>query len=302
MKTMHHAILIAILMLASCTGTGHEYDASGIFETTEVTISAQGTGEIMQFNIMEGQTVKAGQTIGYIDTLQLALKREELLGNLQTTHSRYYDVERQIASLKQQIATQKHEQQRFENLVRDNAANRKQWDDIHANIAVLEKQLAAQTETLEKGNQSINGQVRTLKAQIAQVEDQMRRCVITAPASGTILSKYAEPGELASTGRALFKLGDLENMYLRAYVVAPQLTTLKIGQQVRVFADEGEKGRREYAGTVSWISDQAEFTPKTIQTRDERANLVYAVKIAVRNDGFIKRGMYGEVKISDEEK
>ena len=211
-------------------------------------------------------------------------------------------MERQIASLKQQIATQKHEQQRFENLVRDNAANRKQWDDIHANIAVLEKQLAAQTETLEKGNQSINGQVRTLKAQIAQVEDQMRRCVITAPASGTILSKYAEPGELASTGRALFKLGDLENMYLRAYVVAPQLTTLKIGQQVRVFADEGEKGRREYAGTVSWISDQAEFTPKTIQTRDERANLVYAVKIAVRNDGFIKRGMYGEVKISDEEK
>ena len=130
----------------------------------------------------------------------------------------------------------------------------------------------------------------------------MRRCVITAPASGTILSKYAEPGELASTGRALFKLGDLENMYLRAYVVAPQLTTLKIGQQVRVFADEGEKGRREYAGTVSWISDQAEFTPKTIQTRDERANLVYAVKIAVRNDGFIKRGMYGEVKISNEEK
>ena len=165
---------------------------------------------------------------------------------------------------------------------------------------MLEKQLAAQTETLEKGNRSVGGQVRMLEAQIAQVEDQMRRCIITSPATGTVLAKYAEPGELASVGRALFKLGNLADMYLRVYITAPQLTALKIGQQVRVFADEGEDGRREYSGTVSWISDQAEFTPKTIQTRDERANLVYAVKVAVKNDGYIKRGMYGEIKIDEE--
>ena len=169
-----------------------------------------------------------------------------------------------------------------------------------ARIAVLEKQLAAQTETLEKENRSVGGQVRMLEAQIAQVEDQMRRCIITSPATGTVLAKYAEPGELASVGRALFKLGNLADMYLRVYITAPQLTALKIGQQVRVFADEGEDGRREYSGTVSWISDQAEFTPKTIQTRDERANLVYAVKVAVKNDGYIKRGMYGEIKIDEE--
>ena len=133
-----------------------------------------------------------------------------------------------------------------------------------------------------------------------RLEDLIRKCVITSPATGTVLAKYAEPGELAAQGRALFKVGSLEEMYLRAYVTAPQLTMLKIGQSVRVFADMGEKDRREYPGTVTWISDQAEFTPKTIQTRDERANLVYAVKVAVKNDGYIKRGMYGEIKFSEE--
>ena len=205
-----------------------------------------------------------------------------------------------MASIRQEIATQQRERRRTENLLQANAANRKQLDDIDARIAVLEKQLAAQTETLEKENRSVGGQVRMLEAQIAQVEDQMRRCIITSPATGTVLAKYAEPGELASVGRALFKLGNLADMYLRVYITAPQLTALKIGQQVRVFADEGEDGRREYSGTVSWISDQAEFTPKTIQTRDERANLVYAVKVAVKNDGYIKRGMYGEIKIDEE--
>ena len=238
--------------------------------------------------------------MGCIDTVQLSLKREELLGSLQATDSRRYDVNRQIASLREQIATQRREQKRYENLLQANAANRKQLDDINAHLAVLEKQLAAQTETLEKGNRSVSGQVRMLEAQIAQVEDLIRKCVITSPATGTVLAKYAEPGELAAQGRALFKVGNLEEMYLRAYITAPQLTMLKLGQSVRVFADMGEKDRREYPGTVTWISDQAEFTPKTIQTRDERANLVYAVKVAVKNDGYIKRGMYGEIIISNE--
>lgn len=298
-KTIYH-LFAAVLLLTSCGRGDADFDASGVFETTEVTVSAQGEGELLQFDIREGQTLQAGQTVGLIDTLQLSLKREELLGNLQATDSRRYDVSRQIASLREQIATQRREQKRYESLLQANAANRKQLDDINSHLAVLEKQLAAQTETLEKGNRSVSGQVRMLEAQIAQVEDRIRRCVITVPATGTVLAKYAEPGELAATGRALFKLGDLTDMYLRVYVTAPQLTALKVGQQVRVFADKGEDDRREYPGTVSWISDQAEFTPKTIQTRDERANLVYAVKVAVKNDGYIKRGMYGEIKFNEE--
>lgn len=301
MKKVIYYTMGADLLLASCAGTHTDYDASGVFETTEITVSAQGTGELLQFDIREGQTLEAGQTVGCIDTLQLSLKREELLGSLQATDSRRYDVNRQIASLREQIATQMRERKRYENLLHANAANRKQLDDINANIAVLEKQLAAQTETLEQGNRSVGGQVRMLEAQIAQVEDQIRRCFISTPATGTVLAKYAEPGELATAGRALFKLGNLTDMYLRLYVTAPQLTTLKLGQQVKVYADMGEDDRREYPGTVSWISDQAEFTPKTIQTRDERANLVYAVKVAVKNDGYIKRGMYGEAVLNDGE-
>ena len=297
MKSAVYLLGLAVLLF-SCHNEDGEYDATGVFETTEVIVSAQGTGEIMRFDIDGGQTVDAEVELGYIDTVQLSLKKQELLANLEATDSRRYNVARQIASLREEIATQKHEQQRYQNLVQAKAANQKQLDDINARLATLEKQLAAQTETLENGNRTVSGQVRMLEAQLAQVEDQIGKCRISSPINGTILSKYAKAGELASQGRALFKVGDIVNMYLRAYITADQLTELKIGQSVRVFADEGESGRREYAGTVSWISDKAEFTPKTIQTRDERANLVYAVKIQIQNDGFVKRGMYGEIKIN----
>lgn len=286
-----------MVSLVACEGGSGDYDASGVFETTEVTVSARGTGEIMRFDIEEGYQVEAGQAVGYIDTIQLHLKKEELLGSLMATDSRRYNVSRQIASLRQEIATQKRERLRYENLVREKAANQKQLDDINSGLAVLEKRLAAQVETLENSNRSVSGEVLMLEARIAQIEDQIAKCVITSPVRGTVLSKYAEQGELAAQGRSLFKVGDLSDMYLRVYITAPQLTTLKVGQQVKVYADEGEDGRREYMGTVSWISDKAEFTPKTIQTRDERANLVYAVKVAVKNDGYIKKGMYGEMKL-----
>ena len=286
-----------MVSLVACKGGSGDYDASGVFETTEVTVSARGTGEIMRFDIEEGHQVEAGQAVGYIDTIQLHLKKEELLGSLMATDSRRYNVSRQIASLRQEIATQKRERLRYENLVREKAANQKQLDDINSGLAVLEKRLAAQVETLENSNRSVSGEVLMLEARIAQIEDQIAKCVITSPVRGTVLSKYAEQGELAAQGRSLFKVGDLSDMYLRVYITAPQLTTLKVGQQVKVYADEGEDGRREYMGTVSWISDKAEFTPKTIQTRDERANLVYAVKVAVKNDGYIKKGMYGEMKL-----
>ena len=217
---------------------------------------------------------------------------------MKAVESRHYNVSRQIASIQQQITTQKTEQKRYENLIKSNAANQKQLDDINAQIALLEKQLVAQKETLENNNRSVTSESLGLLAQVSQIEDQIEKSIIASPIDGTILSKYAEAGELATHGRALFKVADIANMHLRVYITADQLTSLKIGQQVKVYADQGKSDRKEYQGTITWISDKAEFTPKTIQTRDERANLVYAVKIAVKNDGLIKKGMYGEIKIN----
>ena len=293
------AVGIVAAILTSCGNGNGTYDASGVFEATEVMVSAKGTGEIMQFDIQEGQNVEAGKQVGCIDTTQLYLKKIQLLANMKSVESRHYNVSRQVASIQQQIATQKTEQKRYENLVKSNAANQKQLDDINSQLLLLEKQLAAQTETLENSNRSVTGESLSLEAQVAQIEDQIRKSIISSPINGTILSKYAEQGELATQGRTLFKVADIENMNLRVYITASQLTSLKIGQQVKIYSDQGESGRKEYQGTITWISDKAEFTPKTIQTRDERANLVYAVKVAVKNDGYIKKGMYGEIKITN---
>ncbi len=288
---------LTTILLISCGEGKGTYDASGVFEVREVTVSARATGELIQFDIEEGQKVEAGIHVGYIDTVQLHLKKMQLLASMKAVESRQYNVSRQIASIRQQIATQKTEQKRFENLVKSNTANQKQLDDINAQISILEKQLSAQTETLENNNRSISGESAGLIAQIAQIDDQIQKSIISSPIDGTVLSKYAEQGELATQGRTLFKVADIENMKLRVYITADQLTSLKIGQSVRVYADQGKSDRREYPGTVIWISDKAEFTPKSIQTRDERANLVYAVKVAIKNDGYIKKGMYGEIKI-----
>lgn len=298
MKTNLFLAIGMALILSACGNGNGTYDASGIFEATEVMVSAKSTGELMQFDIQEGQSVEANKQVGYIDTTQLYLKKVQLMANMKAVESRHYNVSKQIASIQQQIVTQKTEQKRYENLVKSNAANQKQLDDINAQIALLEKQLAAQTETLENSNKSVTGESLGLEAQVAQTEDQIRKSIIASPINGTVLSKYAEQGELAAQGRTLFKVADIANMNLRVYITADQLTALKIGQSVKVYADQGKSDRKEYAGTISWISDKAEFTPKTIQTRDERANLVYAVKVAVKNDGLIKKGMYGEIKIN----
>jgi HlyD family secretion protein len=287
--------IVAALFLAACTGRNKEYDASGVFEATEVMVSARGTGELVHFDVREGQTVAAGEAVGLVDTTQLHLRKMQLLGTLKAVDARRFNVKRQVASLRQQIATAQTEQARFENLVREDAATQKQLDDITASIAMLEKQLAAQIETLTSGNTSLDGETQAMSAQLAQLEDQIAKSVVAIPIDGVVLGKYTEQGELVAQGRALFKVADMTNIFLRVYITADQLSELRLGQQVRVFADWGENERREYKGTVSWISDKAEFTPKTIQTRDERANLVYAVKIAVTNDGYIKTGMYGEI-------
>lgn len=298
MKTYQFfAGIMAAALLTACGNNNDDYDASGIFETTEVIVSARGTGEIMSLNIEEGQTVKTGQSLGQLDTMQLVLKKQQLHAGKDAATSRKLDIARQVASLRQQIANLQSEQARFKALLKDGAATQKQVDDIGYQIATLQKQLAATNEQVSTANRSIDGQSAGFEAQIGQVDDMMRQAVITSPINGVILSKYAEAGEFAVPGRALFKVADVSDMKLRAYVTADLLTGLKIGQKVKVYADQGANGRKEYEGTVSWISSEAEFTPKTIQTRDERSNLVYAIKITVRNDGLIKRGMYGDVKL-----
>lgn len=288
-------IISAMALLTACSGSDSKYDASGVFEVTEVMVSARVAGEIMELDIDEGTEVTAGKPVGYIDTVQLYLQRLQLEANVKATESRICDVERQTAAISQQIATQKKEQTRFENLVNANAGNRKQLDDITAAINLLEKQLDAQTETLRNGNANAKAQAEALKAQIALTNDMISKSTIASPVDGTVMAKYVEKGELAVQGRTLFKVANINDMYLKAYITSGQITGLKIGQEVKVFADSGDSDRKEYRGVISWISDKAEFTPKTIQTRDERANLVYAVKIKVQNDGYIKRGMYGEV-------
>lgn len=298
MKTMRNGIWILLAMLVvACGKKQGNFDASGTFEATEVLVSSEATGKILDFRVEEGELLQDGQVVGQVDSVQLYLKKMQLLASVKATESRRSDIAKQIAATGQQIATARREKKRYENLVELQAANAKQVDDINAQIALLEKQLAAQKSTLENGNRGVTEESSALEIQVAQLDDQLRKCRISSPISGTVLAKYAEPGELATVGKPLFKIADIENMFLRAYVVSTQLTGLKLGQQVTVVADYGTDDKREYKGRVSWISDKAEFTPKTIQTHDERANLVYAVKIAVKNDGYMKIGMYGEMRM-----
>lgn len=283
-------------LLISCGISKDDYDAQGTFESTEVIVSAEGTGKILSFNVQEGQILALNEVVGTIDSLQLYLREKQLMTTLKSMQVRRPDVQKQIAAIEQQITTAKTERKRIENLLTANAANQKQLDDINAQIAVLEKQLDAQKTTLVTTNQGISDDSEGIKLQIAQIDDQLKKCRITSPITGTVLTKYAEMGELAAPGKALFKIADTNNMILRAYVTNDQLSKLKIGQKVKVFCDSGKNDIKEYEGTLAWISDKSEFTPKTIQTRDERANLVYAVKINVKNDGLLKIGMYGSVR------
>ena len=288
------------LVLGACTSQEEQYDASGIFETTEVIVSAKGTGELQSFQVEEGQAVRQGEVLGWIDTLQLSLKDRQLAASLLATESKRLDEKRQVAHLRQQIENLQREKERFTALLNAKATTAKQVDDIDYQIKVLQNQLVATQEQINSSNSSLSRQSESIQAQRAQMEDQIRNAMISSPITGTVLTKYAEQGEFAVPGKALFKVADVSQMKLRAYITADQLTQLQIGQAVAVYADRGITDRKRYAGRVVWIADKAEFTPKTIQTRNERANLVYAVKIAVENDGFIKRGMYGEVRFEEE--
>lgn len=291
-------VALALLLASACGGRQQKYDASGVFEVTEVIVSSEATGRLLWFDVEEGALLQANLPVGCVDTTQLRLQRRQVQASIKAAQSRYVDVPLQTAALEQQIATAKNELRRFENLLKSGAATQKQVDDIGAQVAMLEKQLAAQKSAMEAGNRGVADETSALKAQLELLDDQLKKCAVASPVAGTVLAKYAQAGELVVMGKALFKVANLENMTLRAYITSSQLTQLKIGQPVKVFSDFGEKDMKAYDGLITWISDKAEFTPKTIQTRDERANLVYAIKIAVKNDGYLKRGMYGEVRVN----
>ena len=292
---MKRIVYIAAVMLAASCGTEAEFDAQGTFEATEVVVSSEATGRILNFEVEEGMAVEANQMVGAIDSVQLHLQRKQLVAQQSALLGSRPDVKKQVAALREQIAKQNEELRRVENMLKDGAATKKQKDDIEAQIKILESQLDATLSTLDKNTSTINNNSAALEAQIAALDDRISKCRIISPVGGTVLVKYAEAGELASVGKPLMKIADLDNIYLRAYFTSDQLAKVNLGDEVKVVADFGGEERYDYTGRVAWISSESEFTPKTIQTKDSRANLVYAVKIAVENDGRLKIGLAGEV-------
>ncbi|MBR2436885.1 MAG: HlyD family efflux transporter periplasmic adaptor subunit [Alistipes sp.] len=286
--------IAAVVLVASC-GTEAEFDAQGTFEATEVVVSSEATGRILNFGVEEGMAVEANQMVGAIDSVQLHLQRKQLVAQQSALLGSRPDVKKQVAALREQIAKQNEELRRVENMLKDGAATKKQKDDIEAQIKILESQLDATLSTLDKNTSTINSNSAALEAQIAALDDRISKCRIISPVGGTVLVKYAEAGELATVGKPLMKIADLDNIYLRAYFTSDQLAKVNLGDEVKVVADFGGEERYDYTGRVAWISSESEFTPKTIQTKDSRANLVYAVKIAVENDGRLKIGLAGEV-------
>lgn len=279
----------------SCGKKQHYFDATGTFEATEVTVSSEVAGRILSFDVSEGREVAAGESVGIIDTVQLYLTKLQLMKNISSVRSNRPDVGKQIAAIVEQISKQKKERTRVENLLKADAATQKQLDDVLSAISVLESQLAALQSSLQNNISSVDAQSSAIEIQIAQIDDKLSKCVISSPITGVVLAKYAEAGELAVTAKPLFKVADTKRLFLRAYLTLPQLKDVELGRQVKVFADFGGDNRREYEGRISWISTKSEFTPRNIQAKDERENLVYAVKVAIENDGYVKIGMYGEL-------
>ena len=337
---MKKLLLLAIgaLMVASCGKDKQDYDATGTFEATEITVSAESAGQLKSFNISEGQVLNNGVTVGQIDARQLTLKRNQLAtnneqlaathgqldankrqlaANKQATSSRQLDLKKQVAAIRQQIVNQQRERQRFTELLKEGAVARKQVDDIDYQLQVLKKQLAATEEQIASQNAAladqnkgitaqmegidaqqavVNAQQAGIRSQQAQIDDQIAHTFIKSPITGTVLEKYAEAGEFVAVGKPLFKVANMKRMFIRTYITSEQLKNIRLGQKVKVMADYGKGQKKAYNGVITWISSRSEFTPKTIVTDDERADLVYAIKIQFQNDGYVKIGMYGEVK------
>jgi HlyD family secretion protein len=297
------------ILFSSCKNNKNNYDASGTFEATETIVSAEANGVIDKFNIQEGQTLDSGMYIGYIDTTQLYLKKKQLEAQVKAMGYKLPDISAQTAQFKQQAAVTQsdlnyllNEKRRTENLLKANAATPKQLDDINAKIATAKEQIkaiykqgAAQASALNTQRSGISADVQPLYFQIEQLNDQLKKSKIINPVNGTVLTKFAEVNEMATTGKPLYSIADLSTIILRAYITGNQFSFVKLGQKVKVIVDDTASKTKNYDSIIEWISDKAEFTPKTIQTKDERANLVYAIKIRVKNDGYLKIGMYGEL-------
>ncbi|MBQ0122614.1 MAG: HlyD family efflux transporter periplasmic adaptor subunit [Bacteroidales bacterium] len=291
-----YILLAAIAVLAVSCRSEMEFDACGQINVTTVTLSAESSGKLLEFNVTEGTKVEAGTEIGLIDTVQVSLQIAELQQRIAGSSSRLVDVKRQSKADESQLISLQNELQRYTSLLASNAATQKQVDDIKDKITILKDKMEAQEQSWERGNQSVQSEKSTYAIQLAQKLDQLSKCHITAPISGTVLTKYVEAGESVTNGKALLKIADLESTYVRAYFTTAQLAGLKLGDTLTVIPDDGTEKPEEYKGTLTWISDQAEFTPKNIQTRDERADLVYATKVSVPNDGTLRLGMYAYIR------
>jgi len=302
---------IASLLIISCNRSESDFDASGTFEADETIVSSEMPGKILSFNVEEGMRLPKDSIVGSVDATNIDLQQQQVEASIHALNEKTANVNPQVELLQNQLAVQQsqldnllHERTRIENLLKSDAATPKQLDDINSQIDVVKKSMAVTQQQINvkkndiaTQNRSILSEAEPLKKRVAQLEDQQQRANIVNPVTGTVITKYAEAGEITSSGKALYKIADLSELNLRAYVTGVQLPAIKLGQQVKVMIDQGEKKYKEYTGNIIWISDKAEFTPKTIQTKEERANLVYAIKVKVKNDGFLKIGMYGEVKL-----
>jgi len=293
MKT--NKLFILLLIVAGCKGSSNEFDATGNFEADEVIISSEASGKILKLDVDEGKELEANAVVGLIDTTQLYLKKKQLQYSIKAVIAKSPNTSIQLAAIKEQIETQQREKKRVENLLKDDAATQKQLDDINSQLLLLQRQYDASQSNLSVQTTSIQSETLPLKAQLDQVQDQLNKSVVVNPFKGTVLTQYAMKDEMASQGKALYKIADLSSLILRAYISGSQLSQIKLGEQVEVLVDAPGGEYKKYTGDIMWVSDKAEFTPKTIQTKDERANLVYAIKIRVKNDGYLKLGMYGEV-------
>ena len=313
MKKLFFGIAAIIsLLIISCTSNENEFDASGTFEADETIVSSEMPGKILTFNVEEGMHLGKDSVVGTVDATNIDLQQQQVEASINALNEKTANVQPQIELLQNQLAVQQsqldnllHERTRIENLLKADAATTKQLDDVNAQIDVVKKsmtvtqqQINVRKNDVATQNRSILSEAEPLRKRVAQLEDQQQRSNIVNPVNGTVITKYAEAGEVTSSGKALYKIADLSELNLRAYVTGVQLPAIKLGQQVKVMIDQGEKKYKEYTGNIVWVSDKAEFTPKTIQTKEERANLVYAIKVKVKNDGFLKIGMYGEVKLN----
>ena len=296
MNRLHIFFLLWMALLGACSNNGSDADATGTFEATEVIVSAEANGKLLSFNLEEGQTVQKGELVGAVDSVSLHLNKLQLMQSQRAVLAGQQDVRTQLESLRKELVNAEADQRRIENLVKGQVASQKQLDDANLRIDVLKARINAQENLLNTGNTALREQGKTIAAQLQVVEDQLRRCRIINPVDGTVLTKYSEAFEMTGMGKPLYKVADLSQVILRAYISNDQQSRLKVGQKLSVQVDDGAGGMRTYEGIVQWINNKAEFTPKTIQTKEERANLVYAVKIAVKNDGLLKIGMYGEIK------